>query len=512
MVPPHLQYFLRHGVASPAEHLRLIQTHISFVLLTGGLVYKFKKPVDMGFLDFRSLVGRRHYCQEELRLNRRYAPELYRDVFAVVRVGGGYRLAPEDVPDAVDYCVQMVEFPQDQILGSLAERHALPVPELTRFMGRLARLHDDSASYPELGTNEQIQRLMDENIQPPPAVQSDDLLSDDAFQAIQTFSGQFPQEHRDAFERRRRGRCIRECHGDLHLENLVLLDNRVQPFDCIEFNADFRRIDRISEVAFLVMDLERRGYADIANQCLNVYLEESGDWEALSVLPLYLCYRAFVRGRISALTARDPDCGPGVKQRMLQAARECFALASDYAKRFGGDRSEPPRLTIMHGLSGSGKSTWAATQAGREAAIHIRSDAVRKHLAGVRLLSGAAGPGEGATPDENLYTEDMTQRTYRRMNDLATVALAAGFSVILDARYSKRSQRAGALAVASACSADAEIVSCEVPADELRRRVAERRRQADNISDATVELIERQLRENEPFTPEEEPWVRRVSS
>lgn len=499
-LPAHIGYFLRHPAALGVTGVaKLIETHISYVLLTGCYAYKFKKPVDLEFLDYRRVEDRKRYCLAELALNRRFSPTLYLDVLAVLPDREGYLLAEVGAEGvAVDYCVQMREFPQDAILSALARARRLEQAPLERFAKHLVNVHASVPVVKNRGGLEDVRAALELNY-----AQARTLgcpgLPPEMLGGIQAFTTNWLGRYGTLIEQRRAAGCVRECHGDLHLSNLVQLDGEVFAFDCIEFSDRYRMIDWASELAFLVMDLEAHEYLPIANRVLNEYLETSGGWDALQVLPLYLCYRAFVRGKIHAILAAEPQ--PGMEQpQVRETAARYYRLSHAYAIRHSRPGS---RLTIMHGVSGSGKSFVARRLAQESGAIHIRSDAVRKHLAGVPLGAAPSGSQDG------LYSAAMTARTYDQMNQLARLALAHGFSVILDARFPKCSQREAARQVAEAFKADFSIVVCEADRQVLRERLRMRTR---DISDATAELLAQQFREIESLSDAERKYVQAAAT
>jgi aminoglycoside phosphotransferase family enzyme/predicted kinase len=497
MIPAHVQALLEPAMyAHPTPRLALLQTHASFVVLTGPFAYKLKKPVNFGFLDYSTLDKRKHFIQEELRLNRRFAPEIYLEALCIKPMDGGFALAPiADDAGAVDYCVRMVEFPQEQLMSRLAEQGSLPPAPMEALMRAVAAAHAAAPAHTELPFLPRVMKVVNGNYDVGERFAG--ALFDAARLAqIRAFTDGLFAAHADFFVARGQGGRIRECHGDLHSKNLVLLGERFVAFDCIEFADDYRIIDVMAELAFFVMDLEELGFGPDANRCLNEYLERSGDWAGVRVLPLYLCYRAFVRAKINALTSADANVASDERARSAAAARKYFDLAWRYADRFGSRREAS--LTLMYGHSGAGKSTVAKALAAKTGAVHIRSDAVRKHLAGVSL---DAAPG-GAVP--GLYAPDLTERTYARLAELALVALEAGFPVILDARYPTWALRAAALAVARAAGVPARIVVCEAPREELAARLEGR---TGDVSDATTALLERQAGEAERPGGDEAPVV-----
>jgi uncharacterized protein len=483
--------FYPHPVQEP---IQLLQTHISYVFLTGEYAYKVKKPINFGFLDFTSLEKRRYFCHEELRLNRRLSPDLYLAVLPIVETAGQYQFGGVDpVQTAAEYALKMRQFPQEMLLSHLfqdgkltpkivqqlaiqvAEFHASAVtnPDVTAYASvasvQQVDTNNHAISTPFIGTS-QTQRQLDET---------------------RAFTTQFFEQHADWFVQRQANGKIRECHGDLHLNNVCLYQDKIQIFDCIEFNKEFRNIDVIYDVAFMVMDLEFRGRLDLANLFLNTYLEQTGDYIGAALLPLYLSMRAYIRGKVNSLALNDPAISTLDKAEFLQRAQAYYRQAWDYSQRSQG------RLILMSGLSGSGKSTVARQLAQRLNAIHVRSDAVRKHLAEIPLHQRG---DRGGTFGSGIYTPEMTQKTYGALLELGLLLAQQGWSVILDAKYDRQALRQTVIEAAIAARIPVKIVQCTAPMEVLRDRL---NRRTNDIADATADLLDSQIKAAEPLTDSE---------
>ena len=504
-LPPLIEQMLRpafypHPVAG--DSVRLVQTHISWVLLTGPFAYKVKKPVSFGFLDSSTLERRKRFCEEELRLNRRGAAGLYLEVLPITRsADGGFHLGGEG--EVVEYTVKMRQFREEALFSRLLERGQLGEPEVVELGRTLARFHaaaPTSSEVSRFGEPGAVKRLIDENYRQsehhaaPGGPQTPRQLEE-----TRAFTDRFFAARQDLLGARVRGGFVRECHGDLHLSNICLLDDppgpRVLLFDCIEFNDGFRCVDVMYDLAFPVMDLEARGRPDLANALLNTYAERTGDWEGLRVLPLYLCRQAYVRGKVigllaDELAAEGDDAG---RVGAAESSARYYRLAWEWAQRFG--RPRPGRLLLMSGVSGSGKSTVARLLARRLGAVQVRADAVRKHLAGLPLDE----PG-----GEGLYTAEMTRRTYDRLLELGLMLSAEGYPVVLDAKYDRRAARQAVLAAAGSKGLEVRIVHCTAPPEVLRQRLMGRH---GDVSDATADLLERQLEVWEAFDDGERGWA-----
>ena len=478
----------------PVGVVELVETHISWVLLAGDYAYKLKKPVDFGFLDFSTLTARRHFCEEELRLNRRLAPQLYLDVVAIT----GSEAAPRigGTGTALEYAVKMRRFRREGELDNLAERGALREEHVDALAATIARFHAQAQVAPPDGAFGTPQAAL------APCIANFDQLS--RLHLPAGMAARLQRLHQwtlDEHERRRaliarrlaQGR-VRECHGDLHLGNIVLIDGTPTVFDALEFNPALRWIDVISEVAFTVMDLEHRGRHDFAQRFLDDYLAHSGDYTGVALLPFYLVYRALVRTKVAALRSRQPGDAEG--HRHAEADTLEIERHLGLAERFAAPRS--PRLLLTHGVSGSGKSHVAMRLLALGDWIRLRSDVERKRLAGL-----AAQSRGGCGIDTGLYTPEMTGRTYERLLALAEWVLDAGDPVIVDAAFLRDEQRRAFIALARAREVDWTILRTSAPEPVLRERIVRRAAQGADPSDATPEVLARQLCAIEPLSGDE---------
>jgi aminoglycoside phosphotransferase family enzyme/predicted kinase len=472
--------------------VRVLETHISFVILTGAFAYKIKKAVDLGFLDFTTLEKRRFYCHEELRLNARLAPEIYLEVVPI----GGAPEAPRvgEAGEAIEYAVKMREFPQqalaDQALarGELTSRHIDALAELVAAFHAGAQRATQSDPY---GSPETIRAWAMQNFSQIRAVSTPAQCADN-LDALESWSRRECERLHGVFLQRKREARVRECHGDLHLGNLVLLDDRPQAFDCIEFNPELRWIDVMNEIAFLMMDLRAAGRADFAARLLSAYLESTGDYAGLAVLRFYLVYRAMVRAKVNLLRARQLEPA-GARASLLE---EQFGTYLALAQRFA--RPGRPFLVITHGFSGSGKTTLSQPLLELSGAIRLRSDVERKRMHGLAAdARGGSGVGEG------LYGAEATAATYGRLRDLARSAIEAGYGVIVDATFLKRAHRDLFRAVAASAAVPFLIVDFKASEALLRERVLARVRQGKDASDADLAVLEHQLATHEPLQDDE---------
>jgi len=436
--------------------------------------YKLKKPLDLDFLDFTSLEKRRFFCEQELCLNQRLAPAIYLEVLPINQAGGSYQLGNTD--NIQDYCLKMLQFSQDDLLDRRLDNGSFDPAWMDVLAKDIATFHATAE------TNRAIQAFGDthflrEHITANLHVAKEHagtVIKSGQLNAIRQFSETFIHKHAKDFEVRQREGRIRDGHGDLHLKNIALFQGRPMVFDCIEFNDEYRMIDTMSDVAFLVMDCDARARSDLGFRFLSRYLEFSGDYDGLTVLPLYLSYRAGVRGKVACLLSDDQGLDVGEKSRQSTEATRYFNLAESYTS------SPNPRLFAIGGLSGSGKSHMALLGCGIEHAIIIRSDATRKRIAGKHKQS-------------DLYGPEMNAETYETMFRTAKIALAAGFSVILDATFLRQADRERIRALAKSENVKNRIFWLDVDESSLREHINQRIRVKKDVSDADLDVLEMQL-------------------
>jgi aminoglycoside phosphotransferase family enzyme/predicted kinase len=472
-LPDSLTSLLRpDAYPHPIAPVRLVETHISWVLLTGEYAYKLKRPVRYSFVDLRAPEHRAFLCNEELRLNRRFAPELYLEVCPIAAAGDGLRVGGEG--PAVEHAVRMRQFDREAELDRLVEAVRVEASELETFGRELAAIH---ARLPRVearvwGTAESVGNQLRTNLDECRELAGNFGTAPDVAALAAPLEARL-QELAPRISARR-AQCVRECHGDLHARNVVRWRGRLIAFDCLEFEPAFRWIDVADEVAFLWMDLTARRRRDLAAAFLRGYLDASGDYEICRLLPLYGCHRTLVRAKVAALE------GSGAQHRLyLDGARELLAPAR-------------PRLIAMHGFSGSGK-TWLARQlAARLAALHRRSDVERTRLAGL-----APGADSRSRVGDDLYSPASSARVHAHLAECADAALDGGLTIIVDATFARRAERARFAELAREHGGTMTLVSCEAPLPVLEARIAERRR-APDASEADHEVLAWQRAHAEP--------------
>jgi uncharacterized protein len=483
--------FYPHPVTMPIE---LMQTHVSYVLLTGDFVYKIKKPVNFGFLDYSTVEKRQHFCNEEIRLNQRGAQELYLEVVSIAKQGNSYHLGNDG--EIVEYAVKMVQFPQGALLSNMFEAGTISTAHIEEMGREVAKFHQDAETNEYIsgfGTVEKVRESIDDNYHHTEKYIGT-AQTQQQFTETKAYTDRFLSEHRQLFLDRISGGFIRACHGDLHLRNICRWHDKTILFDCIEFNEPFRFVDTMYDVAFAVMDLEARGRKDLANRFLNTYAEQTGDWAGLQVLPMYLSRQAYVRAKVTSFLLDDAGISAADKTAAAKTAGDYYRQAWAYTQSHQG------KIILMSGLSGAGKSTLGKQIAARVGGVHLRSDAVRKHLGGIPLSSKG---------DESLYTPAMTAKTYGRVLELGAKLAVQGFTVILDAKYDRVALRTAAIDLAQSQSIPLQIVHCTAPMEVLRDRLQHR---TGDIADATADLLASQQAAWEDFTPVERGYVTSIDT
>jgi aminoglycoside phosphotransferase family enzyme/predicted kinase len=486
--------------ADAVDQVDILETHISYVLLSGRYAYKIKKAVELGFLDYRSLTARHRYCKEELRLNRRLAPDIYLDVVPITGPVASARV--EGDGRALEFAVKMRQFPQDSLLSQMLLRGALTPGHIDALAARVAEFHGSisvaSAQGP-FGRPDEVRRLALENFE-----QLDGLMENDADRTMLVALREWTEREYNAragdFEARRQNGSVRECHGDLHLNNIALVDGRITVFDCIEFNDQMRWGDIMGEVAFVTMDLDDRKRSDLAFRFLNAYLEKTGDYAGLAVLRFLLAYRAMVRAKVTWLRAAQL-AEASQKSSALDEYRGYVKLAQQYA------RTPQPAIVLMHGLAGSGKTTVSQQLLEDIGAIRIRSDVERKRLHGI----DARGRSQSSV-DDGLYASSKTEQTYQHVVALARQVTAAGYVAIVDAASLKRWQRDAVRNLAMELGVPFVIVSLSASGATLRQRVAARSGSGIDASEADLTVLDHQERTQEPIEEDEQLFVVTLTS
>lgn len=483
----------------PVEGFQVIETHISWVILTGPYAYKIKKPMNFGFLDFTVLTDRKHFCEEELRLNQRLTQGLYLQVLPITGSAEAPTLNGEG--PAIEYALQMRQFPQSQLLSEVQARGELSEAHVDALAVKIADFHHRTPAVPAdhpLCSPTAIMAPMRQNFEQIRPMLSDaaDLQQLDALEAWTETC--FTRLEPLLAERASNG-SIRECHGDIHLGNATLLDDEVVLFDCIEFNEPFRLIDTASDAAFLAMDLEDRGLKAHARRFVSTWLEHSGDYSALEVFNFYKAYRALVRAKVALFSlAHQSDA---VQRAVtLRQYRSYANLAESYSA------IPSPFLAITHGVSAVGKSHVAMRLVEALGAIRLRSDVERKRLFGSQQDADKGQIGQG------IYNPNASEATYQRLHQLAKSALHAGFPVVIDATYLQQAMRQNAWQVAEDAGAPFLILDCHAPEAVIAGWLEQRQHLGQDPSDATLEVIQMQQAQREPLSSDELVSCKRVDT
>jgi len=489
-LPAHAEAFFHADLyAHGTGPIEMIQTHISWVFLAGDYAYKLKKPVNFGFLDFTSLAARKHFCQQELHLNRRLSPEIYLAVLPLYLHDSGYSLQP---PGAiVDYCLRMVRFQQSDLLEQRLQSGNFDPRWLDMLAHDIAHFH--RAQKPIACEKIDHCRLLREHIRTNLDVAAAHIpatIAPAAWAQLNSYDTSALVQLTPLIVQRQAEGFVRHCHGDLHLRNITLIAEKPRVFDCIEFNDEFASIDTMNDIAFLVMDCDAHEQSELGMRFLSRYLEQSTDYTGLALLTLYLFYRAGVRGKVACLLADELEQDSDKQTDALHEASHYFALAGDYC------HTPTPPLFAIGGLSGSGKSHLALLGCGVERAVIIRSDATRKRLA-------SDYPGLG------LYGQTMTRHTYDAMLAAASITLAAGWSVILDAAFLHADDRLAVKKLADATEIPLCFYWLEIETAVLRSRITRRQQLGTDLSDADLAVLELQL---SAYQRPDEAWIEHISS
>jgi aminoglycoside phosphotransferase family enzyme/predicted kinase len=482
----------------PVDGFSVVETHISWVVLTGHYAYKIKKAVNFGFLDFSTLEARQHFCQEELRLNQRLTKGLYLDVLPI---SGSAQSPNFDAQGPVfEYALKMRQFPQEQLLAQVHARGELSPEHIDALAQQIADFHQ---STPQVALDHPLCNAaamvapLEENFE-----QIRPMLSDSSdlkqLEGLHDWFNSSLQRLRPVLARRAAEGFIRECHGDIHLGNATLLDGVATLFDCIEFNEAFRLTDIALDIAFLIMDLEDRGLKCLAHRLLNAWLERTGDYASLPLLNLYKTHRALVRAKVALFRlAQEQDAVQ--RAVILRQYRSYVNLAESYS-------AIPTRLlAITHGVSAVGKSHVALRLVEALGFIRVRSDVERKRLHAEQ---------QRATPERkaDLYSEDASQATYEQLRQLAALVLQAGYPVVLDATFLKAPQRQAARWIAEQSGVPFLIIDCQAPASQIARWLELRQQQAQDPSDATLQVIEAQHASQDALSEGEQSCSKRVDT
>jgi aminoglycoside phosphotransferase family enzyme/predicted kinase len=472
----------------PTNFVRLLQTHVSFLFITDNFVYKIKKPVDFGFLNFTTLDRRRFYCNEEVRLNRRLCPDIYIGVVELRESASGVTFSGEG--NIIDYAVKMKRLPEERMLDRMLAEGKVTETDIRKIARVIATFHLNAvhdSKIDEYGSSASIRQNWEENFRQIEEFVNISLTKTDLVM-LKKWVENFMSANDALFAKRVTDGFIRDCDGDIHLENICLTSN-ICIFDCIEFNDRFRYIDTAADIAFLLMDLDFHDKSAFSADFLDEYTVVTGDLDFMRLLDFYKIYRAVVRGKVESLKLFDVDIPEAAKNSARDKAVRYFRLARGYVIR----QWWPPAIIITCGMMGSGKSA-IASALGLELGMAIASsDAVRKELAGI--------PRDRHCLDEydkGIYTATFTEATYRELQKRAEEALQSGRSIIVDATFRRKEERTRFANLAARHNAPFHIVHTVCPERVVKHRLDERSRKPGEISDGRWELFNRQKNEFEP--------------
>jgi len=481
------------STVGPVGEVGFLETHISLLFFAGPRVYKVKKPVDLGFLDFTALEDRERFCADEVRLNSRLAPGVYLGVVPVVRDAGG-RIRMTGDGEVVEWAVEMVRLPSERMFDRMLARGEIDNSHIRAVVERLTRFHAAVATGPgvdEHGAPEAIAANVEENFEQirgfvgPIGHDGEASLSPAQYELLATRARGFLAARRGLLEERVRAGRIREGHGDLHAGNLCFTEEGLVAYDCIEFNRRFRCGDVASDLAFLAMDLDYRGFPGFARFLVRAYAKLAGDPELADLVPFYKEYRAVVRGKVASLTAASAGLDAERRRALRGEAARYFQLAVGYEL--------PPALVLMCGLPASGKSWLAQQLVAPLRAVLLHSDVRRKTLAGL-----APATRVRAGYEAGLYSPEQKRRTYRSLLGDAARKIRAGRTVIVDATFSKDAYRAPFVDAAARSGIPCLLVHVRASDAVIRERLAERARSGAGASDADLGVYRKARESFEP--------------
>ena len=487
MLPPIIQSLLKsEGTPGESGQVNLVQTQMSWILFAGNLVYKMKKPVDLGYVDYTTLEKRQYYCNREVELNRRLCPQSYLGVSTINLADGEYSIDGDG--EVVDYAVKMKKLPQEKMLDYLLANNNPTADMLSQVAERVAAFHKKAETGPHIdpfGSIQAIRFNTEENFTQS-IKYADKVVSRDTLDRIKDYTNRFLNNNSALFESRVKEGHIRDCHGDLHSSHICFTDE-LCIYDCIEFSDRFRYSDTAAEVAFLAMDIDHYGRADLSQVFIQRYLEMTRDSQVETLLNFYKCYRAMVRAKVNCFKLDDPYVDSEEKQRSLLKAQQYFDLAESYTL-------QKPWLLVNVGLVGSGKSTLAKELARHMGIVVISSDIVRKTLAGIPPVESAS---QGM--DTGVYSPDFSRLTYETMFNQAASWLKKGVSVILDATFVLALSRKTAYEIAMKYNAGFAFLEYTISDEEACRRINHRKLEPGNVSDGTTQVYFKMKSEFEPL-------------
>ena len=462
----------------PIKNFSVLETHCSWVILTGYYAYKIKKAVDFGFLNYADLDKRKHYCTEEVKRNQALAQQIYLDVIPIY--GSKQQPTFNSTGEIIEYAVKMREFPQASLLSHLQVQQQLNNTIIDKLAENLANFHLQAPLVPassHIGSSEHAhQQTRDNFTQTLPLLKK--TVDQQELQQLSDIVETLYQKIKPIIDRRKANGFVRQCHGDVHLNNITLIDNNPIIFDCIDFNDDFCWTDTMADLGFITMDLDEFGEHNFAWRLLNHYLEISGDYDGLSVLPYFQAYRAMVRAKVAMFSLTHSISSENNEQH-YRRYKGCVALASSYLQ------AKPRKLLITCGVSASGKSTIVNQLSTPLKLITIASDRERKRQANIDLQQDCTAPVL-----TGLYHPEQTEKTYQSLLNISQNLLNAGYSVVVDATFKEQQYRQLFANLAKDMQIPFFILYCHAPEQQLRQWLIARKTQ---VSEATQDVLSMQL-------------------
>jgi len=483
----------------PAAEIKRLETHMSWIFLTGTYAYKIKKPIHFEFADFSTLSLREHYCREELRLNRLFAPELYLGVVPIIQSADGIIRIETEIPqranhienparvkgEIVEWAVRMVQFDTNLQADILVERGLASTSQFRTF-GRLLAAQHRNLVQPKVSPD--LETAVIKNFL---TLESLDCCNgwSSRLNALRIKTEQELKVNSSLIQSRSNGGFIRDCHGDLHLSNMVAINGELRAFDCLEFNDQLRAIDVWNDIAFLLMDCALRGRSDLAYACVDGYLESGGDYAGIQLLPLYARYRSMVRAKVAALSLDQQSAHCASKKTSSDSGNAAQRKLEDHISWTEQQyKRGPGRLIITCGLSGSGKSYWAKQLVPELNALRLRTDVYRKQRACLLPNEKSA-----STLGGGLYTAKRSEEIYTALADFCESLLRVGETVIVDAACLLADQRKVLLAAGHKADAETLVLHLRASEAELRRRIVARGIAAKDVSEADESVLDWQL-------------------
>lgn len=485
----------------PVAEFRLMETHISWVILTGQYAYKIKKPVDFEVLNFSTLEKRHYCCNEEVRLNTLLAPELYIGVVAIT----GDEINPQinGNGEVIEYAIKMREFPQAALFTQVLARNELTSTLIDKLAKVIADFHlttEVAAPDTVYGTPEHAHFPVLQNFTQilPWLTEATDKAQ---IMQLQTWAQQQYQQQQVLFVKRKQQGFIRDCHGDLHLGNIILHNDKPLLFDRIEFNLDLRWNDVMADLAFIVMDLLDQHQPALAYRLINIYFAYTGDYEGLALLPYYISYRAMVRAKVVLFHSTQPGIDAITQKNLKQQYHRFINLAHRCTQ------STSPALLITHGLSGSGKSTVARFIVENSGAVQINSDTERK-----RLFELPLNAQTNAELNQGIYLPEVTEKTYNHLLNLARTIISAGYTVVVDATFLKKEHRFAFANLAAQLQVPFAILHCQTERKVMEDWLVQRAAIEHESSEAGLAVLNMQAQAVEPLEDQEQRYVIKINA